>query len=215
MPLYTRVSVRTGKETAVTSFGIRVTVSLLSAIALAACVASTNPIGPDSEAVGEPRLVGLWVAENNDKGSDYIHILPAADSDKKVQVFALDRAGDGWAVLDGYVSAVGERRFVNLRLAAADPGTIAEVEESGRKITHPYSFVAYAFAGDDRLSLSYPLELLQKAVKEGRLAGETVGDYDVLIADSSANIAAVLGATGDADLFKEPIHYRRISLPAP
>jgi hypothetical protein len=111
--------------------------------------------------------------------------------------------------LDGYVTAVGERRFVNLRLAAADAGLLADVAKSGHEDSHPYSFAAYAFDGDDVLSVAYPQEALYKAVKEGRLAGETSGDYDVFIGDSSANIAAVLGALDEAALFNQPKQYKR------
>jgi hypothetical protein len=180
--------------------------------ALAGCAASTNPVGPASEAVGEPRLAGLWAYGGGDDRWEYLHILPSDDG-KQVQIVAVNQGDKSWAVLDGYVTAVGERRFVNLRLAAADAGLMADVDKSGRKDSHPYSFAAYAFDGDDVLSVAYPQEALYKAVKEGRLAGETSGDYDVFIGDSSANIAAVLGAVDEAALFNQPKQYKRVKSP--
>ncbi len=191
---------------------IRLVTALLFAVALAGCAASKNPLGPASEAVGEPRLAGVWATDSGGDRWEYLHILPGDDG-KQLQIVAVNQGDKSWAVLDGYVTAVGEHRFVNLRLAAADAGLLADVDKSGHKDSHPYSFAAYAFDGDDVLSVAYPQEPLYKAVKEGRLAGETSGDYDVFIADSSAKIAAVLGAVDEATLFKEPKRYKRVKSP--
>jgi hypothetical protein len=195
----------------VTLARIRTVAALLLAVVLAGCAASTRPLAPASEAVGEPRLAGTWASDGTGDW-EYLHILPSDDG-KQLQIIAVNQGDKSWAVLDGYVTAVGERRFLNLRLAAADAGLMADVEKSGRKDSHPYSFAAYAFDGDDALRIGYPVEALHQAVKEGRLAGEASGDYDVFIADTSANIAAVLGALDDGALFKDPKHYRRIKSP--
>jgi len=192
---------------------IRAVAILLFAIALAGCAASKNPVGPASEGVSEPRLAGVWVQEggNNDRW-EYLHILPGADG-KQLQIVAVNHGDRSWAVLDGYVTAIGKRRFVNLRLAAADAELMADVDKSGRKDSHPYSFAAYAFEGDDVLSIAYPADPLYKAVKNGQLAGETSGDYDVFVADSSEKIAGVLGAVDEATLFMDPKRYRRVKSP--
>jgi len=191
---------------------IRTLATLLMAVALAGCAASKNPLGPASDAVGEPRLAGVWTSEASAADWEFLHILPSDDG-KQLQIVAINQGDKSWAVLDGYVTAVGQRRFVNLRVVAADAGLMADVEKSGRKDSHPYSFAAYALDGDDVLRIGYPVEALYQAVKDGRLAGETSGDYDVFIADSSANIADVLGALDDAALFKDPKHYKRIKSP--
>ena len=191
---------------------IRTVAALLFAVALAGCAASKSPLGPASEAVGEPRLAGTGASEGSGGDWEYLHILPSDDG-KQLQIVAVNQGDKSWAVLDGYVTAIGDRRFLNLRLVAADAGLMADVEKSGRKDSHPYSFAAYALDGDDGLRIGYPVEALHQAVKDGRLAGETSGDYDVFIADSSAKIAAVLGALDDAALFKDPKHYKRIKSP--
>lgn len=189
---------------------VRAVAILLFAIALAGCAASKNPVGPAGEAVTEPRLAGVWVQEGGDTDRwEYLHILPSADG-KQLQIVAVNHGDKSWAVLDGYVTAIGERRVVNLRLAAADAELMADVVKTGRKDSHPYSFAAYAFEGDDVLSIAYPADPLYKAVKDGQLAGETSGDYDVFVADSSEKIAAVLGALDDAVFLKEPKRYRRV-----
>jgi hypothetical protein len=196
----------------VTLARIRSLAALFVAVALAGCAASKNPLGPASDAVSEPRLTGVWAYEGGGDNWEYLHILPSDDG-KQMQIVAVNQGDKSWAVLDGYVTAVGERRFINLRLAAADAGLMADVEKTGRKDSHPYSFAALAFDGDDVLRLGYPLEALHQAVKDGRLAGAVEGDYDVFIADSSDKIAAVLGALDDATLFKEPKQYKRVKSP--
>ena len=192
---------------------IRAVAMLLFAIGLAGCAASKNPVRPASDAVSEPRLAGVWAYEGSGNDSwEYLHILPSGDG-KQLQIVAVNQGDKSWAVLGGYVTAVGNRRFVNLTLVAADAGLMADVDKTGRKESHPYSFAAYAFDGDDRLTIGYPLEALYQAVKDARLAGETSGDYDVFIADSSANIATILGALDDTALFKDPKRYRRVKAP--
>jgi hypothetical protein len=192
---------------------IRTAAAALLAAALAGCAASIHPVGPLSEAVTEPRLVGVWTHEDRGDGDEYLHILPSDDG-RRLQIVAVHHGDKSWVALDGYVTAVGDRRLLNLRIAAADAKLTADLEKSGRKQSHPYSFVSYAFEGDDRLSVSYPREVLYHAVKEGRLAGETYGDYDVFVADSPTAIAAILGAVDAAALYADPEHYRRVR-PAP
>jgi hypothetical protein len=188
---------------------IRTAAAALLTALLIGCAASTHPVGPVSEAVAEPRLAGVWAHEGGADHDEYVHILPSDDG-KRLQIVAVDHGDKSWAVLDGYVTAVGEKRLLNLRIAAADAKLTADVEESGHKDTHPYAFAAYAFEGDDRLAVAYVYEPLREAVKEGRLAGEMDGEYDVYVADSPAAITAVLGAVETAALFEDAERYRRV-----
>jgi hypothetical protein len=185
--------------------------ALLTAL-LIGCAASTHPVGPLSEAVAEPRLAGAWAHEGGADHDGYLHVLPSDDG-KRLQIVAVDHGDKSWTVLDGYVTAVGEKRLLNLRIAAADAKSTADVEESGHEDTHPYAFAAYAFEGDDRLAVAYVYEPLREAVKEGRLAGEMDGEYDVYVADSPAAIAAVLAAVESAALFEDAERYRRVRSP--
>jgi hypothetical protein len=188
---------------------IRTAAAALVAALLAGCAASIHPVGPLSEAVSEPRLAGVWAHEGGVDRDEYVHVLPNDDG-KRLQIVAVHHGDKSWAVLDGHVTAVGDRRLLNLRIAAADARLSADAERSGHKDTHLYSFAAYAFEGDDRLIVSYPREVLYQAVEEGRLAGELAGDYDVFVADSPAAIAGVLSAVDTAALLADPERYRRV-----
>jgi hypothetical protein len=128
-----------------------------------------------------------------------------------MDIVVVNSTDGDWVVLSGYVSAAGARRYLNLRVSAASAEVQADIDKSGKEKTHPYSFVAYRLEEGGRLSLAYPVEPLVAAVKTGRLAGETVGDYDAFISDAGPNIAAVLAAVDDQVLFKDPVVYRRIS----
>lgn len=186
----------------------------LGAALLGGCVASQNPLGPASEAVSEPGLAGTWLYDG-DKGDawNYLHVLPGEDG-KSMEIVVVNSAEKGWLVLAGHVTSVGEQRYINLQVAAAAPAVKADLDKDPRAKTHSYSFVAYRLEGDGRLTLAYPLGPLHAAVKNGQLAGETVGDYDAFISDNPAKIAAVLGAVSAAELYKDAAVYRRIS-PAP
>jgi hypothetical protein len=190
---------------------LRIVVAFLLAGALGGCVASQNPVGPENEAVSEPRLAGAWQYVGDRRGAwDYLHVIPSEDG-KTLEIVATNAEERAWAVLAGHVTAIGERRYVSLRLTTASAKLMADLEKQGSREKHPYSFVAYRFDGDDSLAVAYPLKPMRDAVKEGRLAGKMEGDYDVVIDDSSANIAAVLGTVADADLFGDPVTYRRIA----
>lgn len=181
---------------------------------LGGCVASKNPVGPVAEAVSEQRLAGSWqyVGEQG-REWDFLHVFVEDDA-KTLEVVAINSGERAWAVLSGHITAVGERRFVNLRIESAGSSLREDLARQGRADSYPYSFIAYRLEDDGRLSLAAPLAQLHDAVKNGRLAGETAGDYDAFISDSSAKIAEVLGAIPEADLFDDAAVYKRIAAAA-
>jgi hypothetical protein len=194
---------------------IRIATALVIAVALGGCAMSNNPVGPASEAVSEPGLVGTWqYAGEKSDGWDYLNVFQS-ESGNTLEIVAISSEDKSWAILAGHVTAVGERRFVSLRLTAGSEAVMRDSAKQGPVGDHPYSFVAYRLDGGDKLVIGYPLEPLQEAVKGGKLAGSAAGEYDVVIDDSSANIAAALGAVPDAQLFKEPLPYRRIAAASP
>jgi len=191
---------------------VRVAGLLLTTLALAACAASKNPVGPASEAFGEPQLAGMWTHVAEGETRDILHVIPLDADGTAFNIVFVNHEERDWAVLDGYVTAIGDRRFVNLRLRAASGDLMADIDRQGRKDSHPYSFVAYAFEGGDVLRIALPREALYKAVEEGRLAGETNGDYDVFVSADSSEIAAFLGTADAAELFRDARRYRRTDI---
>jgi hypothetical protein len=183
------------------------------AAALSGCVAATNPVGPPDAAVEEPRLLGVWIADSGGEGNrawEYLHILAKGDDKKHLDILVANHEEKTWIVLDGYVTAVGEREFLNLRIITADATTMAQIAKYPRHETYPYSFAAIAFESDGRLKAAYTGEVLAKAVKDNRLAGETQGDWDVFISAPSEAIATALAGADEAVLFARPIYYKRL-----
>jgi len=183
------------------------------AAALSGCVASTNPIGPPEAAVEEPRLLGVWLADSGGEGNrawEYLHILPKGDDKKHLDIIVANHEEKTWVVFDGYVTAVGEREFINLRITAADATTMAQIGKYPRHEIYPYGFAAIAFESDGRLKAAYAGEVLANAVKNDQLAGENQGDWDVFISAPSDSIAKTLAGADEATLFAKPIFYKRL-----
>jgi hypothetical protein len=187
---------------------------MLTAAALSGCVASTNPIGPPEAAVEEPRLFGVWIAAAGGAGDhawEYLHILPRGDDRKHLDIVVANHGEKTWVVFDGYVTAVaGGRQFVDLRVIAADAATMAQIAKYEKRDIYPYSFAAIAFESDGRLKAAYAGEVLATAVRDGKLAGETQGDWDVFVSAPSAAIADVLAGADEAVLFAKAVHYKRL-----
>lgn len=179
------------------------------ALALGACIASTNPVGPESAAVAEPGLVGSWRYTGTVDVWNFVHVLPLPGN--RVQVVAINDRRSDWAVLVGHVSAAGPRRVLNVRLVSASDDVREQVESEGRP-DHPYSFIVYRLEGKDRLVTAQPFGAIQKALQNGKLTGESADD-DVFVADEPERIAAVFASASDPDLFAETVVYLRVAAP--
>ena len=189
---------------------IRTLTVLALSLSLAACIASTNPVGPESQAVAEPGLVGSWrYAGSQDDVWNFVHVLPLPEN--RVQVVAINELRSDWAVLVGHVSTAGPRRVLNLKLVSASDSIRGEVEKQGRK-DYPYSFVVYRLEGKDRLVVAQPFKAIQSALQSGKLSGESP-DNALFIADESARISAMFAAAPDPELFAQTAVYLRVPAP--
>ena len=191
----------------------RLLAGMTLAAGLSGCVAATNPIGPADAALEEPRLLGVWIADAGGEGNrawEYLHILPKGDDKKHLDIIVANHEEKTWVVFDGYVTALGEREFLNLRIVTADPGTTAQMAKYPKRDLYPYGFAAIAFDGDGRLKAAYAGEVLAKAVQNSLLAGETQGDWDVVVSAPSDQIAKVLAEADEAVLFAKPFYYQRL-----
>jgi hypothetical protein len=191
----------------------RLLAGLLLAASLSGCVAATNPIGPPEAAAEESRLLGVWTADGgggDNRAWEFVHILAQGDDRKHLDILVANHEEKTWVVFDGYVTAVGERQFLNLRIDAADATTTAQMEKYPQRANYPYGFAAIAFESDGRLKVAYAGEVLAKAVQANQLAGETQGDWDVFVSAPSESIANILAGADEAVLFAKPFYYKRL-----
>jgi hypothetical protein len=180
------------------------------ALALAACVSSSNPAGPEGAAVAEKGLIGHWrYAGTQDDVWTFVHVMELENNG--LQVVAINELRSDWIVLAGHVTVAGPRRVLSLRLVAGSDGVRGQIEKQGRPDL-PYSFVAYRLEGKDRLVVAQPFKPLQVALQEGKLSGE-VSPAGVFVTDEPARIAAVFAGASDPELFARSTVYLRIPEP--
>jgi len=158
-------------------------------LTFASCSVSKNPISAIEDAERDERLVGVWIADEDDgkvsnkaHGDAYLHIGAEPDSPisltRKEPEPALMRfvlVGHeqklGRKVVEPFagrffVSKVGEQYFVNM-LFDYGPKDMQDAKPG-------YRFMTYS-VDDDRLEFWFAAdELFVKAVKDGTLAGKIV-----------------------------------------
>ena len=175
---------------------------------LAGCLpGSVNPVTPPEAGLDAPELLGLWRAAV-EEDTVYIHVLRGEGA--ALEVVAVNHRADGGGGTDLYrahVSAVGARRYVNLRPAVADANDGA-----------PYWILGYEPGEDSALTLLFlSSDTLARAVTDGRLAGEVTGDSfgeAVRLTGSGQEIAAFLAATSAKELFDRTLRLEPVPIPA-
>ncbi len=181
--------------------------AILLGLALAACVPeSNNPAGDPASAVHDGDLYGLWGADWED-GRLFLHVFDAGQG--LIDVYTVNHKKDGGGEADhyqGFVSAVGKRRIVNLQLVDANG------EDSGGAAT--YVFVAYQMTAPGKLEVHFiDDKVFIAAVTAGTLKGQVTGegaDQTVLLTDDSARIADFMARQDDATLYGKGILFRRL-----
>jgi hypothetical protein len=177
------------------------------ATALLACVPeSQNPAGDPAKAVKDPALNGLWQADWED-GRLFLHVFDGGQG--VIDVYTINHKKDGGGEADhyqGFVSAVGYRRIVNLQMA--DSGG----EDSGGAAT--YLFVAYQLQAGDKLDAHFiDDKSFIAAVTAGKLKGQVSGEGEgqtVLLTDDTAKIASFIAEQDDATLYGKDILFHRV-----
>ena len=174
---------------------------------MAGCVDSEQPLGPRSEAVPDPRLVGLW--------HFYMEGNPAASSDKSVGRISFDKSGIGRFEdvtpgkekkddpIEFFVSRAGTTSFVNLFADKPSP-----VNPDPAK---SYVLLKYRVSADLKSVELWSLRVaaLEPAIEAGKLKGRINKDdhnrlHDgVTLQDSAANILKFIAANPDQEVFEK------------
>lgn len=178
-------------------------------VLLLGCLPETrNPITPPETAIEDDRLLGPWSARVEDEDI-FLHVLRADNN--RLAILVVSHRPDGRGNIDnyqGHVSALGDRRFVNLR-----PVEDGSVDNSNPDLG--YLIVGYEWDGPDRLVARVLAEQpLVDAIAAGSLTGIVTDDgsglgRDVMLTAESAQLATYLAAGDPAVIFDESLIFER------
>ena len=184
---------------------------LVVSLLLSGCetvVVSKNPLSsPDSAAV-DPRLEGLWRAKD---GSYYEYVAFGSHAARGANLivkfgksFANSPSSDqlGWSnSMNFFVTRTRRRNYLNLSNNFERSGADGEP----RVPVRGYVFVAYHLSKPGELVIAeLQGDFIAKAVKEGKLKGETKDDGfgpKTFLTDSSDHIAAFIEASKTEEVF--------------
>ena len=158
--------------------GWRVGRALIAAfvLALPGCkVDSAVPLGPASEGVIEPRLVGAWTCAGSDDGAEPGTLVFSQFDDTQYLV-RIEGEGEEPSHLRAYSSTLADTTFLNMQ----------ELGESGDDGERGWRFMEYSFADDGgvrlRLVAADVFEGHEDSIASARQALEgALGDPETLI----------------------------------
>jgi hypothetical protein len=184
--------------------------ALLMAALLSGCLGSKNPITPVDTAQIDERLLGAWVTTDmyyNE--TDYVHVMRRSGGIMTIHEIRYYGDGSGsHSSVQGNVSILGERRFLNLQ----GPPDAGGPEDAAR-----YTFVAYEFNdGGDLIVHLLSGSAIGEAFEAGRLEGRVDVNPDfvaTLVSDSSEHIAEYLHSTDTSVLYEREVTFRRVVAP--
>jgi hypothetical protein len=146
-------------------------------LALPGCkVDSVVPLGPASEGVIEPRLVGAWTCSGSDDGAEPGTLVFSQFDDTQYLVRAEGGEGEEPSHLRAYSSTLSDTTFLNMQ----------ELGESGDDGERGWRFMEYSFADDGsvrlRLVAADVFEGHEDSIASARQALEgALGDPETLI----------------------------------
>jgi hypothetical protein len=183
---------------------------LLPALLPACLPESRNPVTPVEAAIPDDRLIGLWSGQVADE-KIFLHVLKADHN--KLDILVVSHRPDGGGAIDryqGHISALGDRRFVNLQ--AVEDST---VDDSNPDLS--FLIVGYDLAGPDRLVTRFLAEQpLVDGIAAGALTGEVTDEGEALgrsivLSSDSADLAKYLAAGDSAAIFDRSVEFVRVS----
>lgn len=173
--------------------------ALAAAALLAGCIAeSEHPVAAADPAKSDARLWGSWLSEQED-GYMVAHVFATEKGALQIALAEHDVEGIGKVdTYDAHVTKLPSGDYLNVVVTGSEPG---------------YVIGKYQFDGTNSLSVWFPQnEMLEQAVKDGRLAGTTTVDSgvtDVRITASPEQWQAFL-AKAPAGFFGDPTSFKRI-----
>jgi len=181
---------------------------------LTSCVTdSVNPLSSPDTAKADPRLVGDWLGQDQEKfhfsvtNGAWMHVVITPEpTDAADRPSMIDNKPEEY---DLFPSVIGKNTFLNVVMLGKD--------DKGNP-TKTYVFIRYKFSGDDILNMwTLSQDLPAAAIRAGKLKGlvkqndltlsqPARPDVDVTLQDTSANIVKFIQNSNIDDLFKDKMN---------
>jgi hypothetical protein len=174
---------------------------ILFPITLCSCIPYfINPISDVRHAYVDKRLIGTWVAED-EEGKDFLHIGKGVKnrmkfvSQERASAYKID-------ILQMFVSKIDDRTFLNYELT----------EDESEKVLG-YWFFEYEIRDEDYLVFrEINWEFVEKAVENKTLFGRIGSENEVIVLANSSEIRAFIRNSQEENLFpKKLMKFKRLN----
>ncbi len=173
---------------------------ILFPILLGSCIPYfINPISDVRDAYLDKRLIGTWVAED-EQGKDFLHIGKGVKN--RIKFVSQERASDYKIdILQMFVSKIDDRTFLNYELT----------EDESKKVLG-YMFLEYEIRDEDYLVFcDINWEFVKKAVENKTLFGRIGSENEVIVLANSSEIRAFIRNSSKENLFPiENVKFKRL-----
>jgi len=186
---------------------------------LGSCVNSKNPLSDPQKAKADDKLSGVWRKTDENGNVNYYHIGLAGEKFSKGMMRAITTAHNQ----DGTISEPGDLFFFTselngqkyLNIAIVEKDDLAKLKKDGwnAKIVQNYWLLKYSLDGDSLHFWGADNDLLEKAVDAKKIQGEVILQdigMNVLLTDSTDNLAKFFADPANADIFKKEETYQRV-----
>ena len=201
-----------------------VLVPFAACLLLASCDGSKHPLSDPLAAKPDARLAGIWRLQGGEGEVTYYHVGAAGGtlSSGVMRIVGVKHRKSGAVEPDGefltFPTFLSEHAYLNC-VADMQQDHFRSLEEKGWKDVERYCFLKYKVEGDSILLWAWDRDAARCAVESGKVKGEvTYGEdrqgkktlHNVVLTDTTDNLARFVASAGDGLFSKEALRLERV-----
>jgi hypothetical protein len=197
---------------------VRIVAFTGTCLLLSSCGGSKNPLSDPMKAKPDAQLVGIWRTKDS-SGVEYVHVGRAGGKLPQgiMHSVSVTHNHDGTLGQSGewlvFSTNIDKNHYLNVVWPKDTDKGIAQLVKEGWKpnLVHGYCLVRYEVQGDALSIWIMDKNAQRRVIQAGKIKG-TVDKDSAMFTDTTENLAAMLAAPENADLFKkEPTdRYERV-----